>query len=269
MISLDWKERMLHDCDDFFERKLPKGDYDFDIIYNAYPGRHDNKIPRDVVVFVAQTLASKMMKNHKDYLPFCEYIWNRKGLNGKIVFSCVISKFLKKDYLYYFEYTKKYLFTLTDLGEINLLIDKIFYPIFKKNPTIHIDTLLTWIREANEKISQQTIKLILKIGKNDSVFLKKFMTKLEGKWLGANPDFVKVNGFFLKNLAKINYESYLQFYKNYKNSREPIFVEILTAGLTGYEDFIYEIYENWSKSGNARLKKAALTGFKYLNRKKN
>ena len=269
MISLDWKDRLLQDCDDFFERKLPEGDYDFDIIYNAYPGRQDNKIPRDIIVFVAQTLANKMAKKHKDYLLFCEYIWKNKGLNGKIAFACIIGKFLKKDYNFYFDYTKKYLFTLSDITEINLLLDKIFYPIFKKNPSQHIDTMISWLKEANEKICQQLIKIILKIAKNDNDFLKKFTHRLEGKWYGANQEFVKINGFYLKTLAKIDYETYLNFYRSYKNTREPVFVEILTAGLTKYEDFIYDIYENWSKSGNARLKKAATSGFKYLKKRKN
>ena len=62
MISLDWKERLIQDSIDFFERKLPAGDYDFDIIYNVYPKRTDNKIPRDVVVLVASTLSNKMVK---------------------------------------------------------------------------------------------------------------------------------------------------------------------------------------------------------------
>ena len=268
MISLDWKERLVQDCDYFLQRKFVEGDYDFDLIYNAYPGRNDSKIPRDVVVFVAQTLGTKMSKNHKDYLSFCDYIWKNKGLNGKIAFACIISKFLKKDYTFYFDYTKKYLFSLSDIAEINLLLDKIFYPIFKKDPIHHIDIMITWLKEANEKLCQQLIKLILRIGKTDAVFLKRFTSRLEGKWFNANADFVKINGFYLKTLAKIDYKAYLDFYRNYQNTREPVFVEILTAGLVGYEDFIYEMYENWSKSGNARLKKAAVTGFKFLKKRK-
>ncbi|MCL1827491.1 MAG: hypothetical protein FWG20_05550, partial [Candidatus Cloacimonetes bacterium] len=57
-------------------------------------------------------------------------------------------------------------------------------------------------------------------------------------------------------------------YRKNSKSREPVIVEILTAGLTGYEDFIYQMYEEWSKSGNARLKKAAVSGFKNLARRK-
>jgi len=39
MISLDWQERLKMDTQDFVKRKLPKGKYDIDIVYNAYPQR--------------------------------------------------------------------------------------------------------------------------------------------------------------------------------------------------------------------------------------
>jgi len=268
MISLDWKDRLVHDSVDFFERKLPNGDYDFDIIYNAYPERCENKVPRDVIVLVANTLASKMLKKHKDYIAFCDYIWKYKGINGKLAFACIISKFLRKDHLFYFDYAKKYLFAATDVAEINILIDKIFFPLFKKLPQEHIETLISWLRDGNERLNQQFLKIVFKIGKSDPEFLRKFSSKLENRWLSANPEFVKICGVFLKGLSKVDYELYLSFYRSYKSTREPIFVEILTDGLVKYEEFIYETYESWGKSGNARLKKAALTGLKFLKKRK-
>ena len=268
MISLDWRDRLIQDSIDYFERKLPEGDYDFDIIYNAYPERNDNKIPRDVIVLVANTLASKMLRNHSQYLPFCDYIWKYKGLNGKIAFACIVSKFLRKDYQFYFEYTKKYLSKTKDNIEINMLLDKVFLPLFKKQPLKNIDIIINWIKEDNEKINQQLVKIVFKISKTDSEFLTKFINKFENKWLEANQEFTKISGFFLKMLAKHDYDLYLNLYKNYKTTREPIFVEILTHGLVKYDDVIYEIYENWGKSGNARLKKSAITGLKYLNKRK-
>jgi len=268
MITLDWKDRLVQDSIDYFERKLPGGDYDFDIIYNAYPGRTDNKIPRDVIVLVANTLATKMFKNHNSYLPFCDYIWKHKGINGKIAFSCIISKFLRKDQQFYLDYTKKYLYKTNDLTEINMLLDKIFYPLFKKQPLNYIEIIINWMRDDHEKINQQLIKTVFKIAKNDADFLNKFINRLEHRWMGASPEFVKICGFFLKQLSKHDYGTYLGIYKNYKTSREPIFVEILTYGLVKYDDMVFEMYENWSKSGNARLKKSAVSGLKFLNKRK-
>jgi len=268
MISLDWKDRLVRDSIDYFERKLPEGDYDFDIIYNAYPERNDNKIPRDVIVLVANTLGMKMLKHHSQYLLFCDYIWKHKGLNGKVAFACIVSKFLRKDYQFYFDYSKKYLSKTKDNIEINMLLDKIFYPLFKKQPMNNIDTIINWIKEDNEKVNQQLIKIVFRISKTEPEFLVKFINRLEHKWLDANPEFAKICGFFLKLLAKHDYDLYVNMYKNYKTSREPIFVEILTYGLVKYDDVINEIYENWGKSGNARLKKSAVTGLKFLSKRK-
>jgi hypothetical protein len=267
MISLDWKERLVRDSIDFFERKLPEFDYDFDIIYNAYPSRKDNKIPQEVIVLVANTLAAKMVKNHSEYIHFCDYIWHSKGTNGKIAFACIISKFIKKDYVFYSDYTKKFIEKTTDIAIINLLIDKIYLPIFKKQPIENIDNIINWLQEGNDTLRLQLIKMVFKIGKQSSFFIKKLTDKLESKWKDATPEFVKTCSLYLKNLAKHDYELYLTIYKSYVNSREPVFVEILTLGLTTYEDFIFYMYENWAKSGNARLKKAALSGQKYLKRK--
>ena len=268
MISIDWKERLVNDCVDFLERKIPMGDFDFDIIYNAYPSRNDSKIPRDVIVFVSNTLGIKMAKKHKNYLTFCDYIWAHKGSNGRIAFACIISKFVKKDQDFYLEYSKNHLSQCRDVNEMNLLFEKVFLPVFKKQPNDNIDVILKWMRENDEKTSQFLIKMVLKIGKSNQEFLKKFIDRLENKWFDANPEFVKINGIFLKNLAKLDYEVYLSIYKNYKNTREPIFVEILTLGLVNFDEFLYEIYENWSKSGNARLKKAAIAGLRYLKKRK-
>jgi len=268
MITLDWKERLIQDCHDFFERKIPQDDYDFDIIYNAYPQRKDNKIPIDVITLVATTLASKMIKRHRDFVPFCDYIWKNKGLNGKIVFVCIINKFLKKDFSFYFEYVQKYLFQLSDPNEINLLLDKIFLPIFKKQPLENIDTMVFWLQKNNEKINPSVSKIIIRIGKTDKNFFVKFTEKLEKKWSEANPDFAKICGYFLKQLSKVDYNRYLDFYKNYQSSRDPIIVEILTLALVQYDDFIYQAYENWGKSGNARLKKTAIAGLKFLKKRK-
>jgi len=186
MISLDWKERLIRDCNDFLERKIPQGDFHFDIIYNAFPLRQENKIPRDVIIFVSNTLGMKMVKKHKEYLPFCDFIWKYKGTNGRIAFSCIISKFLRKDYKFYFDYTRKYLKDCQDIVEINLLMDKIIFPIIKKQPLENVETIVNWLKEDKEKINQALIRTILKIGKENQDFLKRLIFRLE--FLGLNID---------------------------------------------------------------------------------
>ena len=70
MISLDWQERLKMDTQDFIERKLPKGNYDIDIVYNAYPQRIDGNIPHAVITLVGKTIAAKIYKDADKYFDF-------------------------------------------------------------------------------------------------------------------------------------------------------------------------------------------------------
>jgi len=267
MISLDWKERLVRDSQDFLERKIPMGDYDFDIIYNAYPERIENKVPRDVVVLVSSTLASAMAKNPDQYKTFFDYIWEKKGENGKVAFACILGKVMSRKHNEYMDYVKAHLFKADNANDIALLLEKTLYPIFKKNPAQYFDTLIQWIREDNEQLSQCIIKMLMKLLKNESDLLRKFFAKMENRWMNASPNFIKINAFLIKSIAKTDETMYFSIYESYKNTRDPNFVEILTGGLTLYSDNIKEYYENWAKSGNARVKKAALTGLKFLKKK--
>lgn len=268
MISLDWKERLVLDSQDYMKRKLPAGDYDFDIIYNAYPERVDNKIPRDVIVLVATTLSSKMTKNYEQYKPFLEYIWEKKGENGKLAFACIISKFLKKSPEEYLEYIKPYLFKSQSATDIHILLEKAVYPLLKKSGAQYFDIFIQWIREDNEAVNNTLIKTILKVFKSESDILRQFSRKIENRWLNATPAYIKTSAFYLKQLQKIDESGYLSLYDSYKNTREPAFVEILCGGLAIYTPELEIYFENWSKSGNARVKKAGITGLKFLIKKK-
>ncbi|MCK4695739.1 MAG: hypothetical protein KAT74_08245, partial [Candidatus Cloacimonetes bacterium] len=92
MISLDWKERLIKDTIDFFERKLTQGDYDIDIVYNAYPQRIDNKIPHAVITLVGKTLARKIFKTADQYFEFYKYLIENKGENGIIIFAYIMAR---------------------------------------------------------------------------------------------------------------------------------------------------------------------------------
>ncbi len=269
MISLDWKDRLIQDSQDYFTRKLPTGDYDFDIIFNAYPERVDNKIPRDVIVLVANTLAVNMVKSPDAFKPFLEYLWKNKGEYGKVAFSCILGRILLKKNQEYLVFLKDYLFHSESATEINLLLEKTIYLLLKKNPENYFDLLIQWIREDKEIVSQSIIKMVLKVFKSDNDLLKKFFAKMENRWMNASPAFAKINAFLLKSIAKLDEKFYFSVYDSYKTTREPVFVEILSGGLTLYSDSLKTYFENWSKSGNARVKKAALSGLKFLKKKGN
>lgn len=83
MLTIDWKERLNMDAEDYLNNKLPNGDYDFEIIFNAYPERINGKIPAEVINYVAGVLVHKIGKNHEQYLPFYQQLWVKKGNTAK------------------------------------------------------------------------------------------------------------------------------------------------------------------------------------------
>ncbi|HPY96758.1 MAG TPA: hypothetical protein PL063_06055 [Candidatus Cloacimonadota bacterium] len=267
MISLDWKERLKRDSQDFLERKIPAGDYDFDIIFNAYPERVGNNVPNEVIVFVASALAQVIAKKPEQYEAFLDYLWNKKGDNGKQAFVCIMKKILTRKNNDYVKQVKDMMCKSHNISDITLLLDKALLPVFKKNPAQYIDTLANMIDDNNDDLAQCLIKTILKLTKNDTTLLKNFFTRMESNWLNASQETIKINAYLLKQIAKQDKTLYFSIYDNYKNTRDPHFIEILTSGLALYSDEIKSYYENWSKSGNARIKKAALTGLKFLEKK--
>ncbi|MDD3050255.1 MAG: hypothetical protein PHR06_03840 [Candidatus Cloacimonetes bacterium] len=268
MISLDWKERLQKDVDDFYSRKLKEHDYDLGIIYNAYPSRIDNKVPKEVVEFVANNLASKLAKTAENHVQFYDYLWNEKGEDGKIAFACIMSKVAKKKPDFFLNYLKEILMKISDSKHITLLIDKGIYPAIKKNPSAYLEYVCSLLKTNNETFAKGVVKLILKLLKTNPELISPVYKKMEGAWLHANPLTVKINIQFMKMLGVIDKKFYLSVYQNYKLSREPIFAEILSNAIVFYDETIDCMVTNWAASGNVKLKKAGIAGKKIINRLK-
>ena len=273
MISLDWKERLKLDTADFITRKIPQGDYDIDIVYNAYPKRVDNKVPSEVIVFVAKTLAGKIARNADNYFNFYDYLWHKKGENGRLVFAYLMQKITKRNPELFLDYLKTILANCNDVTDINLVLNKAVTPLFKKEEKKYIDILFKWLKIDNHHLHKSIINLFTKIAKNDPSLLKYIFKKMEQEWMHPNEHTVRDNTLFLKAIYKIDPEFYFSIYDNYKGSRNPIFVEILCHALLpiaeqeGFEK-LKKYLENWHKSGNVRIKKAAASGLKALKKKR-
>lgn len=268
MISLDWKNRLLIDTNDFLERKLPRKEYDIDFIYNAYPSRIDNRIPKEVITFVAKKIAASISKNAKDYMPFYEYLWNKKGENGKFALTIILSVVIKKNTDFFLPYIKEKVLKSKDTHEINLLLNKTIFNLMKKQPRQYIETLISWIDKSPEKTALVIVKLLVKYCKTNPEYVRTIFSKFESKWLNLNPEIIKVNTVFLKSVYTIDPDYYLKVYSNYRNSRNPIAVEILCKSINVYTEGLEASVNNWLKSGNSRIKKAALTASRVLNKKK-
>ena len=267
MLPLDWKERLKKDTIDFFETKIPKHDYDIDIIYNGYPIRVDNNIPFEVINFVAKMLAPKCAKNPKDYIDFYDYIWSNKGESGKLIFSIITSKIIKKDPIFFLDYIKEKLVTEKNQHITNILLNKSVYPYLKNNnDQVHI--LIKWLQIENKVFISEIEKLMTKLMSNNHDLITVFFKKLEKNWMNASEKEVNVNIAFLKDLKKVDLEFYTNVYLKYKNTRNPAYIDILAHSIKIYHPVIEEMVGKWCMSGNIRVKKAGLYANKIVKKEK-
>jgi hypothetical protein len=268
MISLDWKERLKKDSIDFYERKLPKKDYDIDIIYNAYPQRIDNKIPQAVLNLVAKTIAPKIAVKADKYFDFFDYIDTQKGENGKIIFVNIIAVACKKKPELIFPYIEKKTLTINNQKEANLLMDKAIYPLVKEDPDTYLPKVLNWLKQTNPVLIIALEHLFIKLIKFDKLFIKKIFIKLESSWISPTHELILLNYRFLKQVYKLDEDFYLNVYYSYKNTRNPDFANILCEAIVCYQPTIEEMVNNWSKSGNIKLKRVGLHGQKLVKKYK-
>ncbi len=268
MISLDWKYRLKEDTEDFFKRKLPSGDFDIEIIYNAYPERIDGKIPKEVITFVAKTLAGKLARKPEQYLDFYDYLWKSKGEFGRTALSYIMARAVKKNPDIFLDYTGKLVEKSRNEHDVNLLLDKTLFPLLKSKPEAYLDRAIRWLKFENTVSQKAVVKLLIKLCKQDEELIKPVFKRLESLWLYADAEMVKANIQFLKAVYKLDRDFYIDVFRHYHNTRNPVFVEILSGAIVDYDPVIEEAVALWVRSGNARLKKAALSAERILKRKK-
>ncbi|MCD4651836.1 MAG: hypothetical protein K8S56_08640 [Candidatus Cloacimonetes bacterium] len=265
---MDWKIRLQQDTEDFFSRKLPRDEFNFEIIYNAYPERIDNKVPKEVITFIAKTLAKKMAKKPMEYVEFYKYLW-KKDDYGRWALAYIMARVIKKDPVFFTDLIAGFLHKAKDPHDIILLLDKAVLPLLKKDTSKYLDMVMKWFKEDNEAVKESLVKLLEKLMKFNPDLIKDIFKRLETYWFNPSAEMITANIRFLKVLGKIDEEFYLSVYEKYKNTRQPDFVEILTGAIILYDEVIEQAVNMWVRSGNARLKRAALNGQKLLNRKKN
>lgn len=269
MISLDWKERLIKDADDFCKNKLDKQDYCVDIIYNAYPAREGHKVPNEVLTLVAKEIAKNIEKKHDHYMDFYNYLWYEGLDNGKFIVSIILNKIYAKDKDTYFAKMQEFLDDAKNQHEQALIIDKVFLPLLKKYPDKYLTTAYKWTTSGQLDLEMLALKTLTKLCKAKNEYTKQVLRHLENKWAYAPQELLKGLSQFFKEVGKIDKELYLDTFDFYDNSRDPNVVEILASSINFYDPSLEKIVEEWTKSGNARLKKCAISGHKHLMRLKN
>lgn len=267
MLTIDWKERLKKDTADYLDNKLPKNDFDFEIIYIAYPERVNGKIPSDVIVHVANAIVQRLGKNHENYIPFYKYIWDKKGDNGKTAFIAIMIKLTTKKPAVYMPIIESVMQTasMTDLAS---LLEKVVLPLLRKQPEKYLPYVYAWTRSPKDTIRKQSINLVIKLLKKNPELSAETVKHFVNQWLQPLGDVAVDHTALLKALQKLDYELYLNLWRQHVHSRDPQSAEILCGSIQGYHPEIAEMVENWTKSGNARLKKAAVAAQRILQKKK-
>ena len=267
MITLDWKERLTKDTMDYLEHKLPKQDYDFDIIFNWYPERVNGRIPHEVIQLVTKVMAQKIGKYHEQYLPFYQYLWDKKGESGKVAFTVMMSRFFTKKTTLYLPLIEKIL-NKADKQEICLIFEKVFFPLYKKQTEPYLAMVYPWLESSHEPLRRQSAAYLLKMLKLKPEGIPQVLKHLQNRWAYPLNEKVQIHITILKAIWKIDAKAILNIYREFGTTRDPQTVEILCGIITDYHPELLPIVENWTHSGNARLKKAATAAHKLLLKKK-
>jgi hypothetical protein len=267
MISYDWQQRLKKDVTDFVENKIPAGDYDFEIIYNAYPERHDGEMPQEVITFVAKEMGKKIARNPDEYMDFLRYIHENKGGPGTHIFNTIMRKIVSRHPGKYDKFLIELITNMDDESEIKKAFDTIIYHLLKKHPDKYIDVLIDWIRK---KPSDTILKNIFRILRNfinrNKDMSGQVIEKCKSLWNIESPAIIEGNALLLKKLYNIDKDHYKEIYEEFQNTYNPNFVEILANAVSEDSEVVRNNIARWEKSGNVRIKKAASQARKNLSK---
>lgn len=267
MLTIDWKDRLKRDTLDYLEHKLPNNDYDFEIIYIAYPERVNGKIPAEVIVHVAHTMVQHLGKAHEKYLPFYKHLWEKKGENGKTAFVAFMAKLAAKKPATYLPLIEQAV-NSANAAQLAALLEKVMLPLLRKQTEQYLPAVYAWTRSAKPVVRDQAVKLLIKLLKKDPQHSAVVLHHFVNLWLQPLGEQAAEHLTLLKAVAKLDPDIYLGLWRQHLHSRDPQSAELLCGSIQFYHPEIEALVENWTKSGNARLKKTALAAQKLLQKKK-
>lgn len=267
MLTIDWKERLTLDTEYYLKNKLPGRDYDFEIIFIAYPERVHGKIPSEVITFISGVMVQRFGKKHSEYIPFFKHLWLEKGEYGKIAFGAIMAKLMKKRPDIYLPLLEE-MMPFGDAAQVNALLDKVMLPLIRKKPELFLEKVLSWIKSDQIQIRKSATNLCIKLIKRREDLIPEVMSHFQQQWAYPLGELQSLHVLFLKTVSKLDPEAYLAVWEEFGISRDPQIVELLCASIVSYDPKLEAQVELWTKSGNARVKKASLQAQKLLKRKK-
>ncbi|NLW18732.1 MAG: hypothetical protein GXY81_03490 [Candidatus Cloacimonetes bacterium] len=267
MLTIDWKERLSKDTAEYLHKKLPNNDFDFEIIYIAFPERVDGQIPPAVVTHVAKTIVQKLGKNHDKHLAFYKYLWEKKGEAGQTAFITIMASLVPKKPELYMPMVQKAVNTASE-AQLNTLLDKVMLPLLRKQPEKYLRFAYEWLASPKDVVRKQTVNLLVKLMKREPELRQDVVQHFVNQWLQPLDEQAADHVALLKAVYKMDPELYYELWEQHGQTRDPQSAEILCASILDYHPMIEEAVEPWTKSGNARLKKAAMAAQKILQKKK-
>lgn len=267
MLTIDWKERLEKDTLDYIETKLPVHDYDFDIIFNAYPERVGGRIPSEVIVFVSRFLVSRLGKRHEQYLPFYRYLWAKKGEPGRNGFITMLSRLLPKKPAVYLSLFEEAMHSATPF-ELASMLERVILPLLRKSSEEYLPYVYKWAVQPDEELRKASANLLIKLMKREPDLIERIVTHYTNQWLKPLGDCQPQHVMLLKAVYKLDKDIYVKVWHEHGHLRDPETVEILCGALMGYTKEIEGFVQTWTLSGNARVKKAAVLAMRILKKKK-
>lgn len=266
-IPYDWNKRLKKDSKEFLQN-ITSGNYDFEVIYNAYPERVNGEVSNEIVSFVARQLCKGIIKEPHKYDDFLLFIYKQKGRTGRYIFNLIFTKLIVKYPEQYINIVQSLWKDIHDNKEMQNLFSMVIYPLLKKYPDKYIDKLFNWIREEDDLVVENMFRVLERYVKYDKMRIKEIFHKSESFWNFDNPTIRKGNVRLLRAIYKANPKFCEKIYLEYKGTHNPNFVEILCGGIAGYTREIEQEIELWAKSGNARIRKSALSALRSIKKYK-
>ena len=267
MLTIDWKERLNKDTADYLSTKLPKKDYDFEIIFIAYPERVNGKIPNEVVFHVANAIVQALGKKHEEYINFYKALWTKKGDYGKLAYTQIMSKLVAKKPAVYIPMLESSM-RESSYHEINQMLEKVMLPHLRKHPEKYINYVYTWTKDKYEPLRKQAVNTLVKLIKRLPEQVAPVLSHFQHMWYYPLGDDLPDHIILLKTIAKLEPTLYLKTVLEFEQNRDPQIVELVCSSISDYYPELEQMIENWTKSGNARVKKHALAAHKILLKKK-
>ena len=266
MLTIDWKERLNKDTADYLSTKLPKKDYDFEIIFIAYPERVNGKIPNEVIVHVANVIVRTLGKKHEEYINFYKALW-KKSDYGKLAYTQIMAKLVAKKPAVYIPMLESAMREST-YQEINQILEKVMLPLLRKHPDKYMSHVLGWTKDEYEPLRRQAINTLVKLIKRLPELVAPVLSHFQHLWYYPLGDDLADHIILLKAVGKLDLELYLKTVLDFEQNRDPQIVELVCSSITEHDPKLEQMIENWTKSGNARVKKHAVAAHKLLLRKK-